>query len=64
MATNDNELSRQERFEKYNPYAASLGDLATVADADTIDARAHLAVAFEISQLRTEIHFQGKGRSA
>jgi hypothetical protein len=64
-----NEQSRRERFETYNPYAANLctdtgrGKVAGDPAAEAIVA-SNLAIAFELDRLRAEIHFAGKrGRS-
>jgi hypothetical protein len=55
--------TREQRFLTWNPYAKSLltqGDDETPPTEETMAA---LAIAYEISQLRTEIHFAAKGRS-
>lgn len=62
--SNSNGESRQERFVKWNPYASELLNRdAEGLERMTTDAKAILALVFEVSQLRTEIHFAAKGRS-
>jgi hypothetical protein len=63
VATENTEQSRQERFLTWNPYAGSIiARLEEEADLLSNDQLVGLAIAFEISQLRTEIHFAAKGR--
>lgn len=61
--SNTNGKTRQERFIEWNPYAQSV---AAALDNDQVPKQsdALLAIAFEISQVRTEIHFAAKGRSS
>ena len=59
MAATDEGLSRQDRFEKYNPYGSLASDQVGHDD-HAAAIYADLAIAFEVAQLRTEIHFQGK----
>lgn len=59
MANDTQQPSRQEKFETWNPYAAR-SEIAT--DANQRTNLAILATAYEIAQLRTEIHFAAKGR--
>jgi hypothetical protein len=60
MDSSDSKQSdRLKRFEDYNPYANRI-----TGDDLEDEILAQLAVAYEISQLRTEIHFASKrGRS-
>ena len=55
MAVKTNE-ERVEAFEEYNPYAASIEPDAVISP----EASASLAVAYELSRLRAELHFNGK----
>jgi hypothetical protein len=65
MARQDAEPSRQERFTTWNPYAGELHK--RMQDDDDLlsnDQLSALAIAFELAQLRTEVHFAGKGRQS
>ena len=71
MATEDNSngtveagngQDRAQKFARWNPYAALIGQRAE-EELLSNDVLAQLAIAFEVSQLRAEIHFSRKGRS-
>jgi hypothetical protein len=57
MPSND-DMSRLERFEKYNPYAAE-----AKPGGDQV-AQALLALAFELNQLAAAVRFGGGGSSS
>jgi hypothetical protein len=62
MATESKGQSPQERFEQYNPYAGlavKSDDQPSPGDTLVTVHNALMAVAFELSKIRAEIHFSG-----
>ena len=60
MAQQDDNLTTSQRFEKWNPYAEKAISAVDDSAFESANVYAQLAIAFALTQLRSEIHFAGK----